>query len=104
MGEQRHAGQRGTGTVGRRGLLGGVAALVAAGLARASEKVAEAADGQPLLLGRANAAGATTQLSRTGAAGGWGLRVLNSTGPPSAGRRPTGPGSRGGPPARTGLA
>ncbi|HLH21172.1 MAG TPA: hypothetical protein VK066_01515 [Chloroflexota bacterium] len=55
------------GRMARRGVLAGVAAVVAGALARASERVARATDGSPLVVGQNNTATATTQLTRSNA-------------------------------------
>src|SRR4051794_41985898 len=76
----------------RRGLLAGVATLVAGAVARASAKVAEAADGQAVVLGSPNNAAASptvvnrnpgngvTPAAAFGAIGGAGLTCIFWTG------------------------
>jgi hypothetical protein len=56
-------------TLKRRGRMAGAAALVAGLLARASEHVAQGADGHPMLIGRSNAAVDGTQVTATGPTG-----------------------------------
>ncbi|HLH21988.1 MAG TPA: hypothetical protein VK066_05670 [Chloroflexota bacterium] len=61
--EQRRRAGRG---VARRGVLAGVAAIVAGWLAKASERVAQAADGGNLIIGQTNTSTNTTYLNRNG--------------------------------------
>jgi hypothetical protein len=61
-------------------VLAGAAALLAGALAKAAERVARAADGEPLLLGRENAATGTTVLAQSSSTPADVLRVTTSSG------------------------
>jgi hypothetical protein len=78
--DQDGTGQRARRNLQRRGLMAGAAALVAGIFANASERIAEAIDHQPLIIGESNTATGTTSLSRTGTTKGAAFSTSNTNG------------------------
>src|SRR6266508_4994759 len=66
------------GQVKRRGLIAGAAALAAGALAKASERLAQAADGGNFILGQNNSTASTTTITRSGSAGNTAFFVNNN--------------------------
>src|SRR5579883_2144666 len=64
----------------RRGLVAGAATILAAVLARASERVAQATDGSPLIVAANNTATGQTVLNRSNSTAGTALEVDNNNG------------------------
>jgi hypothetical protein len=83
MDAQQEQGQRTGGTVARRGLLAGAAALVAAVLAKASQQAARAANGDAWVIGNTAATGGQTATAATeldAAVNGTALVIVNTDG------------------------
>lgn len=80
---EREPGGPSQGALKRRGFVAGAAGLLVAGLAKVSERVARAADGDPLIVGStANTAASPTRLARTNPTStATALTVTNDRGP-----------------------